>query len=339
MQRNNLVAAFFVVLFACLPCASIPRASAQGGTPDIKALTAEGLQRWGQAEVILVAELTNVTKGPVGLSFPPLFTHKLDLNVQEALRGPELGGKLTVNHVIKQEKEPTFPQGKKCLVGLTRVKGNWQAHIVAEASEAEIAQARIVALVPLGWTLTEGKLASPWAKLGDKGWPADDKTKGVRCAHTGRPALLAGNGVSLTVEPVKPKVELKFKNPDGDGEYKITVANVTTQPVTVPALLTDGKKILWDESLAIICQKKVYPIPGAAGVKEKPQPVELKPGEAVSTVVNVFKLQGPEWPKGGYRIEFLFCLGEKSVTHSFYYYSAHHDPIRAQATAKEAGTP
>lgn len=28
------------------------------------------------------------------------------------------------------------------------------------------------------------------------------------------------------------------------------------------------------------------------------------------------------------RIEFQFCLGEVSATHSFYYFSAHHDPIR-----------
>jgi hypothetical protein len=109
--------------------------------------------------------------------------------------------------------------------------------------------------------------------------------------------------------------------------------------VTEPALLSDGKNVLWNESLAIICQKKVYPIPGATGLKAKPQPLVLKPGEAVSTVVNVFKLQGPDWPRGGYRIEFLFCLGEKSVTHSFYYYSTHHDPIRAQALGKDAGTP
>ena len=43
------------------------------------------------------------------------------------------------------------------------------------------------------------------------------------------------------------------------------------------------------------------------------------------------------WPKGGYRIEFQFCLGEKSATKSFYYLSKHHDAIRdaSQKQAKE----
>jgi hypothetical protein len=103
--------------------------------------------------------------------------------------------------------------------------------------------------------------------------------------------------------------------------------------VTVPALLSDGKAPLWNESLVILCQKKVYAVPGAKGVTKPAKPTVLKPGEELSGVVNVLKLQGPEWPKGGYRIEFQFCLGEKGVTKSFYYLSKHHDPLRAKATA------
>ena len=45
-------------------------------------------------------------------------------------------------------------------------------------------------------------------------------------------------------------------------------------------------------------------------------------------------LDGPEWPRGGYRIEFTFCLGEKANTQSFYYLSKHHDAVRDRA-AKE----
>jgi hypothetical protein len=48
-------------------------------------------------------------------------------------------------------------------------------------------------------------------------------------------------------------------------------------------------------------------------------------------VVNALRLQGPEWPQGGYRIEFQFCLGEKSKTQSFYYLSKHHDALREAA--------
>src|SRR5262249_62130193 len=118
------------------------------------------------------------------------------------------------------------------------------------------------------------------------------------CAEAGRPAVQAGDGVELTVEIVPPKKVVKYGNPDGDGEYKLTLKNVTDKQVTVPALLRAGDKVLWDESLIIICQDKVYTIPGARGVKEAPRPVVLKPGEAISTVVNALKLDGPEWPRG-----------------------------------------
>jgi hypothetical protein len=92
--------------------------------------------------------------------------------------------------------------------------------------------------------------------------------------------------------------------------------------------------VLWEESLVILCQGKVYPLPGARGVKQAPQPTRLQPGEAVSTVVNVLALQGPQWPRGGYRIEFQFALGEKSVTKSFYYLSRHHDALREKLGVK-----
>ena len=140
--------------------------------------------------------------------------------------------------------------------------------------------------------------------------------------------MQVGAGLEFTVEPVPPKVKLKYGNPDGDGEYQITVKNVTDKPVTVPALLFDGKRPLWNESLVIVCQKKVYTAPGARGVAGAVRATTLKPGESVSGVVNVLGLKGPEWPRGGYRIEFTFGLGERCVTKSFYYLSRHHDPIR-----------
>jgi hypothetical protein len=92
--------------------------------------------------------------------------------------------------------------------------------------------------------------------------------------------------------------------------------------------------VLWDESVVIVCQGKAYPAPGAAGLPEKAKPVELKAGESISGTVNELRLEGPEWPRGGYRIEFLFCLGEKASNQSFYYYSKHHDAIRAALGAK-----
>ena len=62
--------------------------------------------------------------------------------------------------------------------------------------------------------------------------------------------------------------------------------------------------------------------------------MELKAGESISGTVNALRLEGPEWPRGGYRIEFLLCLGEKASNQSFYYYSKHHDAVRAALGAK-----
>ena len=97
---------------------------------------------------------------------------------------------------------------------------------------------------------------------------------------------------------------------------------------------SDDKGILWDESLVILCQNKARPVPGAKGLKTAPKPTVLKPKQSVSTVVNAFGLQNIQWPRGGYRVAFQFCLGELSVTKSFYYRSKHHDAIRKAAAAK-----
>ena len=107
------------------------------------------------------------------------------------------------------------------------------------------------------------------------------------------------------------------------------MSNPTDQPLTVDALRREGKRVLWKESLVILCQGQAYLAPGSVGLLRPTQPVVLKPGETISTVINALELQGPNWPRGGYRIEFQFCLGQRSSKQSFYYMARHHDVIRA----------
>ena len=38
--------------------------------------------------------------------------------------------------------------------------------------------------------------------------------------------------------------------------------------------------------------------------------------------------------RGGARVYFQFCLGEKATSNFFYYFSAMHDPMRATAIKK-----
>jgi len=294
-----------------------------------------------EAEYVFTGKLDRVEAGPVAMSMPPIYHHKLDFTVDKVLRGQlRQGQKVACVHLARQEKVPQFPVEKVCLVAAKNAQGSIQAELVEVLDAEKLTQATLACAVPLGWRVEEGKAVSPWAQMGKKAWAGEmagvqDK---ITCSKTGRPALMAGEGVSFEIEPVPPQKAIQWTNPDGDGEYKITVTNTTDKPLSVPALLRGDGKVLWEESLVIICQDKAYPCPGCKGVSGKVEPAKLEPKQSVSTVVNVLALDGPEWPRGGYRIEFRFCLGEKSKTHSFYYMSRHHDKLREKAGKQAALT-
>jgi len=256
-------------------------------------------------------------------------------NVQVALlRGPiKKGDRLKCSHTVRQRAIPVFPKGKLCIVAAGRSRGSVVVSAVKEVTKNTLGKAKLACSIPIGWRVVKGELVSPWAALGAGAWqngaavPQGDKALG--CAKSGRPALLCGDGAALSVSHVPPKKVIKWTNPNGDGEYKITVTNTTDKPIEVAALLTDGKKILWSECLVILCQGKTYTVPGAKGVSGDVKAVTLKAGQSVSTVVNALRLKGPKWPRGGYRIAFQFALGELSSVQSFYYLSRHHDKVRA----------
>ncbi len=285
------------------------------------------------AQIVFAGTLTTQQEGPTGLSFPPMYTGRLTFTVDLVLRGNVPQGKpLTLGYVRRQEAAPSFPVGERCLVTASAGREGMQIVSVDKVTSAALEAAREAVAVPIGWVRQGGGWLSPWAGMGDAAWPkAAAAATGPSCARTGRPALLAGSGVTLAVEPVPPKQEIQWTNPDGDGEIRVTVSNPGREPVTVPALLRSGDRILWEESLVLRCQNKAYMTPGARGVASAPDPVVLQPGESVSTVVNILRLEGPEWPRGGYRIEFQFCLGERSAIQSFYYMSRHHDRLREVA--------
>lgn len=291
------------------------------------------LSLFQRAQMVFTAELQQAKAGPVSRSLPPIYMHRLVLSVKEVLRGEvKVGQELTASHSARQMKRPTFPVGKLCIVAAERSRGSLRVQLIREATPDMLKIAKLAASVPMGWSFDAGKLVSPWTDA----WPKDAKPAegSPVCSVTGRPALLAGKGVQFKVEPVEPLQRIKWTNPDGDGEYRIIVSNPTEQPITVPALLSDGENILWKESLVILCQGTARPCPGAKGLSAAPRPTVLKGGQVVSTTVNAFLLKNVRWPRGGYRIAFQFCLGELSSTQSFYYMSRHHDKIRADALKK-----
>ena len=291
---------------------------------------------WASHQHVFVSTLDKVVAGPVGRSFPPMFTHKLSFTVKEAIRGDlKPGSKVEVSHVARQRVAPVFPEGEACVVGGERSRGSVQAKVVQKLDPATIASIRLACSLPLGWGGKQGDVRSPWAGLKAK-WPSGLK-EGARhfCTLTGRPALGFGFGATFAVEKVPPETSIKWTNPDGDGEYRLTVVNPGDKPVAIPALRRIGSKVLWQESVVILCQNKTYAAPRSKGLSVATSPVTLKPGQKLSGIINPLALDGPEWPRGGYRISFQICLGERSSTQSFYYMSKHHDGIRAKLKAGE----
>jgi hypothetical protein len=187
--------------------------------------------------------------------------------------------------------------------------------------------------LPIGWTIDNGEPISPWAVLGDKAWPKDaKKSEGPVCSKTGRPASRVPAEATYTVEQVLPPARQEFKNPYGNGEFKVSVGNPTEKELEIPALLTDGKKILWADSVLAFYGDQPKILPGA-GKATSLEPVRLKPGETVSGIVDVLPLDGISYP-GGARIYFDFVLGDRVANNFYYHLNNFHGPLREAALKK-----
>ena len=285
--------------------------------------------KWNEKQIVVTGAITDIKQGPTARSLPPIYNHTLTLKIDGVLRGGlKVGDQLQAHHSARQMEVPKFPKGK-VVVALSNVRGGFRTEGLESIDAKKLAAIKLACELPMGWVHAKGKLTSPWVAQKGRAWPKGQKVDAKHfCSVTGRPALMAGSEVVYQVEKVPPKKAIKWTNPDGDGQYKITITNPTKKPVTVEALRTVGKRILWKESMVILCQDKTYTVPGSVGLLRPTEPLVLKPGQTISTVLNALELNGPTWPRGGYRIEFKFCLGEKSSTQSFYYMSRHHDVIR-----------
>ncbi|MCS7304883.1 MAG: hypothetical protein NZ602_07230 [Thermoguttaceae bacterium] len=234
-------------------------------------------------------------------------------------------------------EKPEFSLEKPSLIAAYRfrVKGQTDRLAIARlelANPTNLAEAKKACALPFGWRQQDGQVISPWAELGLKTWSGD--TFGVQtcCSKTGRPALLAGDKITMKIEPVPPAKNLQWQNPQGDGEFTITISNPTQEPVTVPALLAKDNTILWGNSLVILWDNKgqiiLCPTPDFQPDPGPVKPVTLQPGQSVSWVLNVFKIPGVQWRWGGDEYVFHICLGERCLIQGFYYFAPHHDPIR-----------
>ena len=243
-----------------------------------------------QAEFVFVAKIANVKYGAVAQSLPPIYFLTISFEEGKFMKGqpPE---KLSFGYHKRQLEKPVFDLGRPMLVAASRPadKSNTQLQIafITPANNELLKTAKAAAALPLGWKLDGEQAISPWAKLGEDAWPrVTEVTSMLRCSKSDRPGLLVGPGIALSVEQVIPKEVVEFHNPYGDGEFKVTVANTSDQQIEIPALLTDGKHVLWSNSLIIINGEAAL-LPPTAKKLTAVQSVALDPGESVSGIIIV----------------------------------------------------
>ncbi len=287
-------------------------------------------------ERVFVGKLTSSKAGPVGLSDPPLHTFTLVFDPTDALRGEKPDAKAVYRFSYRGNNPAKYDVGTAYIVGAKAQQGGWLLAAIVPDTADERKVVKQVLSVPAGWRWADGKPVSPWASLGAKAWPKDGpKLADVTCGECGRPALFVGDGITLTVEQVPAKNPQKFKNDMyGDGAFKITLKNTTTKDATVPAVLTDGKEVLWADSVLFLHQDKPLVLPTAGKVTKGSKPLSLKAGESASGEVNSLLLDGVPWPRGGSRVYFDVAVGDRTANNFFYYYSAVHDQLRADALAE-----
>ena len=180
---------------------------------------------------------------------------------------------------------------------------------IVKADEKTVKAAILAGKLPLNWSVEEGKLKNPW---GDE-----------------RKPHFLGKNLLLTITPVAPVKEIKWTNPDGDGIFKVIITNVSQEAQEVHALKCKGSEILWADSVLNGSQGKFQkPVVIKSDKSPTAGKVILQPGKSVSCEINALKMKGIEWPRGGYRLNLEFCIGEQIKAHSFYYMSRHHDGFR-----------
>jgi hypothetical protein len=314
-----------------------------------------------RAELAFIAKVRTMQLTPVMVTgSPQRFTAFITFEKATMLRGadPE---QATFSFLMTEK--PTIAVGTEVIaIGYSRPRprglvGNGRLyHLEATFPATEVERRGIAEplALPIGWSHEDGKLLSPWARLNGPKWTVDARADSA-CSKTGRPALLAGAGIQLTTEKVLAKQQFgpalgkqngggaakgPLLNGDGDGDVKLTVVNTGKQAAQVPALLATDKGIDWASSVVVLSagiqgtnpwtEWKLH-VARAAGAKAL-KPVTLNPGESVSGVVNILRLQGelPVVKTGAQMLTFRICLGELSSTETFGYTNAYHDKIAGQ---------
>ncbi len=191
-----------------------------------------------------------VVEGPTALSDPPIWNHQLTFKVETVLRGDvEIWRGAQAYHNARQDAKHRVRHGSTVIVAASKERDGLRVAILEPNTEALLDEVKVASLLPLGWKVKSGQ--SDFA-LGParQGGVAGGHERRERKDHLLRHRASGVHGRWDRVQSGKGSAQEghQVDQPDGDGEYKITVTNPTDKPLVVPALLSADGKVLWDES-------------------------------------------------------------------------------------------
>lgn len=291
-------------------------ATAPAAVTAAKVSDADAFSQMMRSQMLLVGKIKSAQVTSLKESFPPIYDMRLTLDAPTSLRG-RLPAKPAVEYSETTVNEPKFPPDKDYIIAASQLGGKWKVEWIKPATAALLEDAKLAGSLPIGWAVEDGKIVSPWASLGAKAWPAGATLRAeslYACSKTVRPALLARAAVAMTVQMVSADdADAKAGRP-ASSHLVLTITNKAKGDVQVPALLTDGKTILWADSLVVLDSGgRAHILPGAGQAKDGVKSVTLISGQSLQTVYTVKSLKEIKQPKGASGAFVTFCLGDASV--------------------------
>lgn len=164
--------------------------------------------------------------------------------------------------------------------------------------------------------------------------PVNTKEQGdVKCSATGRPTLTSTEDLKISSAQVIPPNAHEYRNPYGDGVFKLTITNTGKAARKTPLFVGVNSGKVYGELSTIAASgddegsaKNYYT--WDEKVDEEVKFLELAPGQAVDFEINCLKLK-QQFPNGGMRVYYTFGVGNLVCANFFYYYSSVHDNMVA----------
>jgi hypothetical protein len=367
MNRIHLTFTTLLIAFcSSLVAAEAPEKAAVNAVPDkladaINAVGALSVFKFGKLDQLSITKLKGLESAPAFNATDNLYLAKLNTDhpplgwgAAGLVRGVTLTpvkvfrGLAKPNVAIKlRRRNPNnlrrVPQAGGLIEGSFYVVEARAGFVksLTPATPNLVQRAYVQGKLPLGWTIKDGSPKSPFKAKGPR-----KATPSWTCSTTGLSPAILDEGVTITCKPVPPVKKIKWTNPEGDGYVTVTITNTRKTPVEVSALRVADGKIDWAGSLTSFTYlglprspkwsaaqpfKTVKPITKKKVVGS----VVLDPNESVSCQVCILDLDGAGNVGGASRRHYIFALGQKTTSLSFYWYDMHHGKLRKKLLAAQ----